>query len=123
MKGKKIKVKPKMPILNVTPKSDRVIVMQVDAEKVSQGGIIIPDTALEENRPFIGLVVAVGPGTLETTLDGKIYRIPMDIEKNSMVLYGKYAGSEWTDEETGNKYLIMRMTDISAELHDYVDAD
>ena len=46
--------------LKIKPLADRVVVEPAEAEEVSAGGIILPDTAQE--KPQQGKVVAVGPG-------------------------------------------------------------
>ena len=69
--------------LNITPLSDRVIVMPAAAEEKTAGGIIIPDTAKE--KPQKGLVVAAGPGKKDE---------PVTVKVGDTILYGKYAGSQ-----------------------------
>lgn len=81
------------------PINDRVVVKPAAAEEMTQGGIIIPDTAKE--KPQRGEVIAVGPGK-----DG----IAMTVQTGDIVLYGKYAGQELNYE--GTDYLIMREDDI-----------
>ncbi len=81
------------------PVNDRVVVRPADAEEKTEGGIIIPDTAKE--KPQRGEVVAVGPGK-----DGNL----MTVAEGDIVLYGKYAGTEFQFE--GTDYLVMREDDI-----------
>ena len=64
-------------------------------------GIIIPDSAKE--KPLKGTVLATGNGTKDEE---------MVVKEGDTVLYGKYAGTEI--EVEGNKYLIMRQSDILA---------
>ena len=87
-------------IMNIKPLADRVLVVPAPAEE-KVGGIIIPDTAKE--KPQRGKVVAVGGGTKDET---------MVLKANDTVLYGKYAGTEL--EYEGEKYLIMRQSDVLA---------
>ena len=87
--------------MNIKPLADRVIVVPAPAEEKTIGGIIIPDTAKE--KPLKGEVVAVGNGTKDEEMVVKV---------GDTVLYGKYAGTEL--ELDGNKYLIMRQSDILA---------
>ena len=83
-----------------------MIVKRMEEEEQTRGGIIVPDTAKE--KPQRGKVMAVGPGRLAE--DGK--RIPPEVRKGSMVLFGKYAG---TDVSMGDdEYLILREDDILA---------
>ena len=89
--------------MNIKPLADRVLVLPAPAEEKTVGGIIIPDSAKE--KPLKGTVVDVGNGTKDEE---------MVVKPNDMVLYGKYAGTEI--ELDGEKYLIMRQSDILAIL-------
>jgi len=90
--------------MNIKPLNDRVLVLRIEEEEKTSGGIIIPDTAKE--KPQEGSVVAVGPG--KTDDDGK--RVPLDVQKGDRVLFGKYAGTEI--KINGVEHLIMREDDI-----------
>ncbi|HEX4909123.1 MAG TPA: co-chaperone GroES, partial [Permianibacter sp.] len=46
--------------MNLRPLHDRVVVRRLEEERMSAGGIVIPDNATE--KPSKGEVVAVGPG-------------------------------------------------------------
>lgn len=87
--------------MNLKPLADRVIIKPTPAEEVTMSGIIIPDSAKE--KPLKGTVLAVGNGTKDEE---------MVLKSGDQVLYGKYAGSEI--EYEGEKYLIMRQTDVLA---------
>ena len=89
--------------LNIRPLAYRVLVKPAEAEEKTSSGIIIPDTAKE--KPMEGEVIAVGNGKKDE---------PMTVQKGDKVLYGKYSGTEITYE--GEKYLIMRESDIYAIL-------
>lgn len=90
--------------MKVKPLSDRVLVLRIEEDAKTSGGIIIPDTAKE--KPQEGKVVAAGPGRLDE--NGK--RIPMAVKKNDRILFGKYAGTEIQIE--GVEHIIMREDDI-----------
>ena len=87
--------------MNVKPLSDRVLILPNPAEEKTAGGLIIPDTAKE--KPLAGKVIAVGPGTSEVKMEGKV---------GDQGLYGKYAGQEIQID--GETYLIMKQNDILA---------
>ena len=89
--------------MNIKPLADRVLVLPAPAEEKTIGGIIIPDTAKE--KPLQGKVVATGNGTKDEEMILKV---------GDQVLYGKYAGTEL--EFDGEKYLIMRQSDVVAVL-------
>lgn len=89
--------------IDLKPKSDRIIILPMEPERLSSGGIIIPDTAKE--RPLTGLVVACGPGDDDH---------PVTCRPGELIVYGKYSGSEYLFE--GVEFLIMRNSDIAAEV-------
>lgn len=89
--------------MNIQPLADRVLIKAAPAEEKTAGGIIIPDTAKE--KPLQGKVLAVGKGTKDEE---------MVLKAGDTVLYGKYAGTEVEFE--GEKYLIMRQSDVLAIL-------
>lgn len=93
----------KIAIMNIQPLADRVLIKAAPAEEKTAGGIIIPDTAKE--KPLQGKVLAVGKGTKDEE---------MVLKAGDTVLYGKYAGTEV--ELDGEKYLIMRQSDVLAIL-------
>jgi chaperonin GroES len=90
--------------MKIRPLQDRVIVLRVDEEAKTAGGIIIPDTAKE--KPQEGKIVAVGKGKVGE--DGKVQ--PLDVKKGDRILFGKYAGTEIKLE--GEDHLILREDDI-----------
>ena len=89
--------------MKIQPLADRVLIEPAAAEEKTIGGIIIPDTAKE--KPLQGKVVAVGKGTKDEE---------MVLKAGDTVLYGKYAGTEL--EYEGQKYLVMRQSDVVAVL-------
>ena len=90
--------------MKIRPLNDRVLVVGVEKNEKTTGGIIIPDTAKE--KPQEGKVVAVGPGKWDE--NGK--RIPLEVKKDDRILFGKYAENEIKLD--GVEYLIMREDDI-----------
>ncbi len=92
--------------MDIKPLADRIVIKPAQAEEVTRGGIILPDTAKE--KPVVGEVVATGPGRRGD--DGKL--VPMEVKVGNKVLYGKYSGTEVTLDR--QEYLIMRESDIFA---------
>ena len=92
--------------LKLKPLADRIVIQSMEAEDVTKGGIILPDTAKE--KPVEGTIVATGPGKISD--DGK--KVDMEVKVGDKVLYGKYSGTEITVE--GEEYLIMRESDVFA---------
>jgi chaperonin GroES len=90
--------------MQIKPMNDRILVLRVEEEKKTAGGIIIPDTAKE--KPQEGKVVAAGPGKFGD--DGK--RIPLEVNVGDRVLFSKYAGTEIKMD--GVEHIFMREDDI-----------
>ena len=85
---------------------DRVIVLPIDAETTTAGGIVIPDNAKE--KPLKGRVVDVGSGKLFE--NGNV--VPLEVKQDDVVLYGQYAGQTVKIENV--EHLILREDDILA---------
>ncbi|MBF0103339.1 MAG: co-chaperone GroES [Desulfobacterales bacterium] len=90
--------------MNIKPLNDRVLVLRVEEEKKTAGGIIIPDTAKE--KPQEGKIVAVGPGKMSD--GGK--RVPLEVKVGNRVLFTKYAGTEIKMD--GVEHIFMKEEDI-----------
>ena len=72
------------------PLHDYVAVRRIDATK-KIGSIWIPDHVAEKDRPFEGIVVAVGPGRVGS--DGR-RRAPPPVKVGERVVFKRYAGAE-----------------------------
>lgn len=80
-----------------SPIGNRVFVLRTDPERVTAGGIIIPDAAQE--RPQHGIALSVGDEV-------------KTIEAKDEVLFGKWSGAEVVLD--GQTLLIMEEKDILA---------
>jgi len=89
--------------MKIKPLHDNILVERIERE-MKKGGIIIPDTAKE--KPQQGKVIATGDGRR----DEKGNRIPLEVKKGDIILFGKYSGNEIKLEE--KEYLIMREDDV-----------
>jgi chaperonin GroES len=92
--------------MKLRPLHDRVIIKRMEEERVSAGGIVIPDSATE--KPSRGEVVAVGNGKISENGDVR----PLDLKVGDKVLFGKYSGSEVKVD--GEELLVMREDEIMA---------
>ncbi len=90
--------------MKIRPLHDRVIIKRMEEERLSAGGIVIPDTATE--KPVRGEVVAVGNGKILE--DGSVR--PIAVKAGDKVLFGKYSGTEVKID--GQELLVMREEDI-----------
>jgi chaperonin GroES len=92
--------------VQLKPLADRIVVKPMEAEEVTSGGIVLPDTAKE--KPQKGEVVAVGPGKM---LDnGKV--VEMEVKVGDVIFYSKYGGTEI--KINGEEYVILRQDDVLA---------
>src|SRR3989344_9573300 len=105
MKKKSVK-KQSQSFPKVRPLGERVLIKEIETEerKVTESGIIIPDTAKEDRDSKKGKVVAVGPGKHE---DGKL--TPMSVKVGDVVLFG------WGDKVKidGEEYYLVRESEIT----------
>jgi chaperonin GroES len=91
-------------MVKITPLDDRIVLKVLDAEEVSAGGIVLPDTARE--KPQRGKVTSVGAG--RQLDDGR--RVKPEVKKGDVVLFGRYAGSDVKID--GEDYKIIRETEL-----------
>ena len=94
--------------MNIKPLYDRVVIKRMEEEKMSAGGIVIPDSATE--KPIKGEVIAVGDGK---AFDNGSIRAPK-VKVGDKVLFGKYSGTEVKLD--GTDLLVVKEDDIFAIL-------
>ena len=92
--------------MKIRPLADKVLVQRLEAESVTSGGIVLPESAKE--KPQRGKVVSVGDGKLLD--DGS--RGKMSVKKGDEVLFTSYAGTDIKID--GKEYLIMDENGIMA---------
>jgi len=92
----------------IRPLGEKVLVKRLEAEQVTRGGIVLPDSAKE--KPQRGTVLAVGDGRMLD--DGT--RAKFQVKKGDKVLFSSYGGTEV--KVAGEEYLLMDETDILAIL-------
>ena len=92
--------------MNIRPLHDRVVIKRVEEERMSAGGIVIPDSATE--KPDRGEVIAAGNGKITDSGDVRA----MDVKVGDVVLFGKYAGT--TVKVNDDELLVMKEDDIIA---------
>ena len=94
--------------MKLRPLDDRIVVEPLEAEEVTAGGIVLPDTAKE--KPQRGTVLATGPGKLLDSGE----RGQMSVAVGDEVIYGKYAGSDIEVDDREVK--ILRESDVLAKV-------
>ncbi|KAL6226827.1 hypothetical protein ACLB2K_000787 [Fragaria x ananassa] len=96
-------------IKDLKPLNDRVLIKVAEAEQKTAGGLLLTEASKE--KPSIGEVIAVGPGTVDEEGNKK----PLSISKGSTVLYSKYAGNDFKGKD-GSEYIALRASDVIAIL-------
>ena len=91
----------------IQPLGDRIVVKALEAQEVTKGGIVLPDSVKE--KPQEGKIIAVGKGKV---LESGSVQAP-EVKVGDRVLYGKYSGTEITTKD-GEELLIMKEEDILA---------
>ncbi|WP_350159280.1 co-chaperone GroES [Bdellovibrio sp. 22V] len=90
----------------MTPLDDRLIVQISGAEKMTAGGLYIPDTVADTSGNLEGYVVAVGRGHM-----GKKGHVrPMDVQVGDRVVFSEYAGSKIKIQN--EDLIILREADV-----------
>jgi chaperonin GroES len=92
--------------LKIRPLGDKVLVKRIEAEAMTAGGIVLPESAKE--KPKRGRIQAVGDGKLLNTGE----RSKLQVKKGDEVLFTSYAGTEV--KISGEELLIMDESDILA---------
>lgn len=90
--------------MKIRPLYDRIVVRRLENERMTAGGIVIPDNATE--KPMQGEVVAVGPGKILDS--GK--ECALTVKKGDKVLFGKYSGTEV--KIGAEELVVMREDDV-----------
>ena len=90
--------------MKIRPLGDRVLVEVLEAEEVTKGGIVLPDTAKE--KPQQAKVVSVGKGKVSE--EGK--KLALEVKEGDVVLFGKYSGTELKLED--KNLLMLKEEDI-----------
>lgn len=91
---------------NIRPLNDKIVVKRLEAEEMTKGGIVLPDSAKE--KPKEGRVISVGLGKL--LKDGK--RAEFTVKADDRVIFSSYAGTEIKLE--GEEFLILSEDDVLA---------
>lgn len=88
--------------INIEPLGARVLILPIEGEAQTPGGVLLPETAKE--KPQQGTVEAIGNSEDRTT----------DLKVGDRVLFPKYTGTEIKYE--GKTYLLMNEEDVLARI-------
>ncbi|MEI7910321.1 MAG: co-chaperone GroES [Verrucomicrobiota bacterium] len=89
---------------NIKPLGQRVLVKRLEAEAISSGGIVLPDTAKE--KPQEAEVLSLGTGGKDDNGNA----IEFTVKVGDKVLISKYGGTEVKHD--GQEVLIINESDI-----------
>lgn len=92
--------------IKIQPIGNRVLVKPDEIEERTSGGLVLPPSASEEQRPETGTVVKLGKGKI----DGK--EISFEVSVGNRVYFKKYSPDEILID--GDKYLLLNEEDILA---------
>ena len=95
-----------MLIMKIRPLADKVLIERSEAQNMTKGGIVLPDSAKE--KPRRGKIIAVGDGKL---LDNG-QRSDFQVKVGDEVLFAAYGGTEVKIDS--QELLIMEESDIMA---------
>ncbi len=87
--------------MKLKPLGDRVILKTLEETPVTSSGIVLSNT--QKEKPFKAVVLAVGAGTDDVTMEVKV---------DDKVIYSKYSGTEVEIEN--ETYIIVKQNDILA---------
>ena len=90
----------------VTPLDDRLIVQTSSSERMTAGGLYIPDTVADVSGNMHGTVVAVGRG--HVTKKGHLR--PMELKVGDKVVFSQYTGSKINLKN--EDLVILRETEV-----------
>lgn len=90
----------------VTPLDDRIIIQPEAVEKMTPGGLYIPDTVSDMSGNLQGYVVAVGRGHMNKK--GQVR--PMDVQVGDKIIFNEYAGSRITIQN--EDLIILREVEV-----------
>ncbi|OYZ17392.1 MAG: hypothetical protein B7Y39_15320 [Bdellovibrio sp. 28-41-41] len=88
------------------PLDDRMVVLVGANERVTPGGLFIPDTVTDVSGNFQGKVMAIGRGHMSKK--GRVQ--PLDVALGDKVVFSQFAGSQI--DVDGNNIMIIRESDV-----------
>ena len=91
-----------MATTKIKPLFDNVLIKPLEAEQKTASGIVLPDSAKE--KPQMGMVMAVGPGTDKEK---------MIVKAKQKVIYKKWAGNE-IKVDFHEEWLLIEQKEIMA---------
>lgn len=97
--------------MKVIPLHNNVVIKQQDETETMYGNIIVPDAGKE--KPLMGEVIAVGPGTYSVT--GEKF-LETTVKVGQLVAFPSFGGQRITVK--GEEYVVVKEQDLIAVLED-----
>jgi len=88
------------------PLDDRMVILVGANERVTAGGLFIPDTVTDVSGNFQGKVMAIGRGHMNKK--GRVQ--PLDVSVGDKVVFSQFSGSQI--DVDGNNIMIIRESDV-----------
>lgn len=93
--------------MKLQPLNKRIVVKTIDEEMVTPSGIV-KSTEKARGKQQVGIVVAVDESGIQMA------GLESTVKVGDKVLFQKYAGTEYKDEDSGDDLLIVELTDLLA---------
>ncbi|XP_017956695.1 10 kDa heat shock protein, mitochondrial isoform X2 [Drosophila navojoa] len=98
-------------IKKIIPMLDRILIQRAEAVTKTKGGIVLPEKSV--GKVLEGTVIAVGPGTRNTTGS----HIPIGVKEGDRVLLPEFGGTKvQLDSDDKKEMFLFRESDILAKL-------
>ena len=94
--------------MKIKPLHNHIVIKQQDETETMYGNIVVPDMGKE--KPLMGEVVAVGPGTYTITGDF----IETQVEVGEIVVFPTFGGTKMTIGD--DEFIVMKENDLLASL-------
>ncbi len=95
--------------MKIKPIDERVLIMPLEKEEKTVGGIIIPDTA-SKDRPQMGKIEAMGDDV--EIADRKQKKMSEMLKVGDTIVYARYGGTEVKLDD--KEYILISRNDILA---------
>lgn len=95
--------------IKITPLGNRVLVTPDKIDEKTSGGLVLPPSSTEDQKPETGKIAKLGIGKIK----GK--DVSFDIKVGDRVYFKKYSPDEL--EIDGERYLLLEASDILAVIN------
>jgi len=92
--------------IKIQPIGNRVLVKPDEIEEKTSGGLVLPPSASEDQKPETGTIIKLGKGKI----DGK--EVSFEVSVGDRIYFKKYSPDEILID--GDKYLLLDGEDILA---------